>query len=114
MGVLVYPSLYYYTYVASPPRVRSMMMAFNIFCQGSLSRAFIVLAGKRFSPDDLDTGRLEDYYLMNILWSLVGLTIYFWLTCCASGQEDRCKASNTGIDKLPELAPQGNPECSAP
>merc|ERR1719209_1978361 len=64
--ILVNPCMYFYAYTTSPPHVRSLMQAFNLFFQQSVSNAFTALAMKATFPDDLDTGHLEYYYFLNI------------------------------------------------
>lgn len=86
--ILVNPCMYYFAYVAAPPKVRSLVQAFNLFFQGSVSNAFTAVAMSIAFPDDLDTGNLDVYYFINILCVLSGVVLYFYLTRCGSNMED--------------------------
>mmetsp|Transcript_11305 Transcript_11305/g.32650 ORF Transcript_11305/g.32650 Transcript_11305/m.32650 type:complete len:652 (-) Transcript_11305:99-2054(-) len=78
--ILVNPCIYYYAYTAAPPKVRSLVQAFNLFFQGSVSNAFTSAVMSSAFPDDLDTGSLVTYYEINVVCALAGIFFYFCLT----------------------------------
>jgi len=86
--ILVNPVMYYFAYTSAPPRVRSLVQAFNLFCNGAVSNAFTAVAMKATFPNDLDTGHLEYYYFVNVVCALVGVLLYIYLTRCGSNAED--------------------------
>mmetsp|Transcript_15144 Transcript_15144/g.32662 ORF Transcript_15144/g.32662 Transcript_15144/m.32662 type:complete len:697 (-) Transcript_15144:243-2333(-) len=86
--IMVNPCMYYFSYTAAPPRVRSLVQALNLFFNGSVSNAFTAVAMKSTFPNDLDTGNLEYYYFLNIICALVGVLLYFCLTRCGRNSQD--------------------------
>uniref|UniRef100_A0A7S2IR98 Major facilitator superfamily (MFS) profile domain-containing protein n=1 Tax=Zooxanthella nutricula TaxID=1333877 RepID=A0A7S2IR98_9DINO len=86
--ILVNPSMYYFAYTAAPPKVRSLVQAFNLFFNGAVSNAFSAVAMEATFPNDLDTGHMEYYYFLNVTCALVGVVLYLYLTRCGSGAGD--------------------------
>jgi len=91
--ILVNPCMYYFAYTMAPPRVRSLVQAFQLFFCGAVSNAFTAVVTKVAFPDDLDTGHLEYYYYINAVAALLGILIFFYLrgrgaaTCSQGSQE---------------------------
>jgi len=91
MGIaaaLVNPCLYCLAYEAAPPKVRSLVQAFQLFCLGCLSNAFTAAVQNATYPDDLDMGNLEDYYYINVIFALFSILRYFCLTRCSRHGEE--------------------------
>lgn len=86
--ILVNPCMYYFAYTAAPPKVRSLVQAFNLFFQGSVSNAFTAVAMKATFPNDLDTGHLEYYYFVNVICAFLGVFLYFYFTRCGKNGQD--------------------------
>jgi len=90
--ILVNPSMYCFAYEAAPVSVRSLVQAFNLFFQGSVSSAFTAVASQMLFPNDLDKGHLEYYYFSNVVIAFVGILLYFFLTrCFANGYNIRAE-----------------------
>jgi len=86
--ILVNPCMYYFCYTAAPVKVRSLIQAFNLFFNGSVSNAFTAVAMKATFPNDLDTGHMEYYYFINCTCGLIGVILYFVLTRCGNNAQD--------------------------
>jgi len=78
--LVVYPAMYEYSYAAAPLPVRSLMQAFNVFFQGAVSNAFSTSLLQMLFPDDLDSGHLERYYVVNALCTILSVIFYLLLT----------------------------------
>jgi len=92
--ILVNPCLYCLAYEAAPAKVRSLVQAFQLFCSGCLSNAFTAAVMSATYPDDLDSGNLEVYYYINVIFALFSILLYFWLTrCFRNGEEIKAVAS---------------------
>merc|ERR1712060_882198 len=86
--ILVNPCMYCFAYSAAPAKVRSLVQAFQLFCQGCLSNAFTAVVMSTTYPDDLDAGNLEVYYYINTIFAILSILLYFWLTrCFPKGEE---------------------------
>jgi len=109
--IMVNPCLYYFAYTMAPPRVRSLVQAFNLFCSGAVSNAFTAVVTKVAFPDDLDTGNLEYYYYINAVAALLGIVIFFFMR--GQGQDK----SNYVQDSQESVASESSshpPEASLP
>jgi len=80
--ILVYPCMYAFAYEAAPPRIRSLVQAMGLFFQGCVSTAFTTVALRVLFPDDLDSGRMENYYFLNVAIAVAGILFYI---CSPSG-----------------------------
>jgi len=74
--ILVKPCMYAFAYEAAPPRIRSLVQAMSLFFLGCVSSAFTTVALRVTFPDDLDSGRMENYYFLNSVCVVVGLFFY--------------------------------------
>jgi len=108
--ILFCPCMYFYAYTSSPPSVRSLMQAFNLFFQLSVSNAFTALAMKATFPDDLDTGHLEYYYFLNIACTMAGIFLYFILTRYMSRDRSSSSALEDGAENKTNGEPAVKPE----
>lgn len=100
--ILVNPAMYYFAYTSAPPRVRSMVQAFNLFFSGSVSNAFTAVAMKMAFPDDLDEGHLEYYYFFNVICALAGIVCYFGLRE-SNAAKDSQETSDSSSSELEDL-----------
>lgn len=80
--VLINPCMYCYSYESAPVEVRSLLQAFNLFFQGSVSNAFTAVVAKLAYPNNLNKGHLEYYYYVNAACSVVGIGLYLIVTGC--------------------------------
>jgi dipeptide/tripeptide permease len=85
--ILVNPCMYCFCYASAPAQVRSLVQAINLFFSGSVSNAFTAVVSKLLYPNDLDSGHLENYYLVNASMAVAGILAYFAVTRCRSGSE---------------------------
>uniref|UniRef100_A0A7S2HPA4 Major facilitator superfamily (MFS) profile domain-containing protein n=1 Tax=Zooxanthella nutricula TaxID=1333877 RepID=A0A7S2HPA4_9DINO len=115
--VLVNPCMFYFCYTAAPPKVRSLVQAFNLFFVGAVPSAFTSVAVAATLPDDLDSSRLEYYYILNVACALAGVLAYFLVTRCGSSgqdlkdgaEEDPGVAQERPADRAAELQEEAAP-----
>lgn len=69
--------MYCFSYEEAPLEVRSLLQAINLFFAGSVSNAFTAVVSKIAYPNNLDTGSLETYYLVNAVLAIIGIGVYF-------------------------------------
>jgi len=98
--ILVNPVMYCFSYSAAPPKVRSLIQAFNLIFQGGVSNAFTAVAIKATFPDDLDSGNLEYYYFTNVVCAFIGVMVYFLVTRCGSNGGDLKDSIEEELDVL--------------
>eukprot|EP00928_Gymnodinium_smaydae_P093966 TRINITY_DN7837_c0_g1_i1.p1 TRINITY_DN7837_c0_g1~~TRINITY_DN7837_c0_g1_i1.p1 ORF type:complete len:315 (+),score=45.58 TRINITY_DN7837_c0_g1_i1:1092-2036(+) len=80
-----------FVYMATPVRMRSTGIAFNLLAAGCISHAMTSPLQAALFPENLDEGKLENYYFANALMGLLGIVLYFLVSHFPCGRDVRPK-----------------------
>ena len=106
--ILVNPCMYCYCYESAPAQVRSLLQAFNLFFSGSVSNAFTAVVSKLLYPNDLDSGNLESYYFANAAAAVLGIALYFLVTCSRPRSKPLKPSHSSQVNELDGICCQAS------